>query len=110
VVSSRIQIVIDRRRYRVAITPHSSFSAGSTTPIRIELSDAALRALGKHGSTSVRGTITVAGAAGQSTTRTISATLGRQPESGDGKQKTAQAARHRHGLRSAYSGSRGEVA
>jgi hypothetical protein len=77
VASSRIQILIGGNRYRGAITPHGAFTAGSVIPVQIDFSGPALRALKKHGSARIRGTITVADTAGQSMTRAISAMVSR---------------------------------
>lgn len=77
VALGRAQIVIGHHFYRGAVTPRGTLAPGSTTPIRVTLSRSALRALRRLGSARIRVTVTVSDAAGQATTRAISARVRR---------------------------------
>lgn len=77
VAPGRVQIVIGHHSYRGKVTPSGTLAAESTTPIRVALSRSALRALKRLGSARIRVTVTVTDAAGQTTTRAISASVSR---------------------------------
>jgi hypothetical protein len=75
VAPSKAAIVIAGHRYWGTVTPQGQLGAETTTPIRVALPAAALRALKKHGSARVRITLTVTDSGSRTTKRDISVTV-----------------------------------
>jgi len=75
VAPSNAAIVIGGRRYWGTVTPQGQLGAETTTPIRVALPAAALRALKKRGSARVRVTLSVTDTGSRTTKREISVTV-----------------------------------
>jgi hypothetical protein len=75
VMSGHVQVMVGGHRYQATVGSHGTLAAGSTTPLQIDLSGSALRALKADGSGRIRGTITVVDAAGHKVATRISTTV-----------------------------------